>query len=497
MHRAKEAGKGGIELFDPAAARACRRPRCASSPTCAARSAPASCACTTSRSGRCPTGAWPASRRCVRWEHPERGLVSPRPSSSRSPRSSGLIVPIGTWVLREACRQFAAWRRDLPAAADLLLRVNLSARQVTQPGLIDDRRAPRSTTTASTAAPLGLEITEGLLLQDSDVGRRRRCAGCKELGVKLVLDDFGTGYSSLSYLKRFPIDQLKIDRSFVFELEERDENRALVAAIVGMAAALGLSVVARGRRDRGPARRAAGARLRVRPGLPARPPARGRRRRAAPHRSLTHRLGDPPMPARRAGRRVVACHVQLSRRPPPPSACSRSRHPRARSARSPTAARTRRPRRPTRRITAGPTNPTTDTRPSFTFGSSLSFSRFECRWSSADPWFECASGYRPPAAQPEGTHTLTVRACNDYETEDGVPFFLCDETPASLDVRDRHDRPDGRLRLRPGPRHAPAHAADVHVQRRRGPGGPGGLPVQPRHRGARRLRQRARRSPSR
>ena len=80
---------------------------------------------------------------------------------------------------------------------------------------------------------------------------------------------------------------------------------------------------------------------------------------------------------------------------------------------------------------SGPANPTADTRPTFTFGSSLSFSRFECRWSSTDPWFECASGYRPPTAQTEWTHTLTVRACNDYETEDGVPFFLCDETPAS------------------------------------------------------------------
>jgi diguanylate cyclase (GGDEF)-like protein/PAS domain S-box-containing protein len=179
----------------------------------------------------------------VRWQHPERGLLGPGEFIPVAEESE-LIVSIGTWVLREACRQLAEWRRKHPAAAKLKLRVNLSARQVTQSGLLSvvssalaDHDLP--------ASAVGLEITEGVLLQDSEpVAAALRAL--KQLGVALVLDDFGTGYSSLSYLKRFPIDQLKIDRSFVAGLEEREEDRAIVRAIVGMAQALGLTVVPEG-----------------------------------------------------------------------------------------------------------------------------------------------------------------------------------------------------------------------------------------------------------
>jgi diguanylate cyclase (GGDEF)-like protein/PAS domain S-box-containing protein len=242
MSRAKEAGKNRYELFDPRLReRAVARLRTESDLRRAL--------------GRgelrvhyqpfwsLPDRGLAGVEALVRWEHPERGLVSPGEFIPVA-EDSGLIVPIGTWVLREACRQLAAWRREHPAAADLKLRVNLSARQVAQPGLIDVVRAALDDHGVDPAS-LGLEITEGLLLQDSDaVGAT--LTGLKGLGIALVLDDFGTGYSSLSYLKRFPIDQLKIDRSFVFELEEREENRALVTAIVGMAGALGLSVVPEG-----------------------------------------------------------------------------------------------------------------------------------------------------------------------------------------------------------------------------------------------------------
>ena len=242
MHRAKEAGGSGYELFDPRQReRAIARLRTESDLRRAL--------------GRgelrvhyqpfwsLPDRSLAGVEALVRWQHPERGLVPPGEFVPIA-EGSGLIVPIGTWVLRESCRQLAEWRREHPNATDLLMRVNLSARQVTQPGLLDVVSAALDDHGVDPAS-VGLEITEGLLLQDSDAvaGTLR---GLKDLGVKLVLDDFGTGYSSLSYLKRFPIDQLKIDRSFVFELEERDENRALVAAIVGMAAALGLTVVPEG-----------------------------------------------------------------------------------------------------------------------------------------------------------------------------------------------------------------------------------------------------------
>jgi diguanylate cyclase (GGDEF)-like protein len=179
----------------------------------------------------------------VRWEHPERGLVPPGDFIPIA-ETSGLIVPIGTWVLRESCRLMAAWKRDRPETAGLQLRVNLSARQVEHPGLIHEVGAALRDH-GLPADVLGLEITEGLLLQDSDtVAATLR--GLKELGVGLVLDDFGTGYSSLSYLKRFPLDQLKIDRAFIGGLEEREEDRAIVQAIVGMAGALGLAVIPEG-----------------------------------------------------------------------------------------------------------------------------------------------------------------------------------------------------------------------------------------------------------
>jgi EAL domain-containing protein (putative c-di-GMP-specific phosphodiesterase class I) len=157
---------------------------------------------------------------------------------------TGLIVPIGTWVLLEACRSVAEWRtRDL-ALSDLHIGVNLSARQFSDPDL------PRIVSDAlaeSALCPdaLWLEITESVLMEDAPATIDTLQA-LKALGVHLSIDDFGTGYSSLSYLKRFPVDVLKIDRSFVDGLGTDPEDEAIVAAVIGLGRTLGLEVVAEG-----------------------------------------------------------------------------------------------------------------------------------------------------------------------------------------------------------------------------------------------------------
>ena len=166
----------------------------------------------------------------MRWQHPERGLLRP-PTSSPIAEESGLIVPIGRWVLEEACREAATW-----ADPRLTVSVNLS------PARSADRLIERSrdaiTGIAARAGPARLEITESALLEDSDAARGTLMA-LKALGVQLVLDDFGTGYSSLGYLKRLPLDGLKIDRSFVDGLGTDADDSAIVSAVAGMAASLG------------------------------------------------------------------------------------------------------------------------------------------------------------------------------------------------------------------------------------------------------------------
>ena len=242
MYRAKEAGEGSFELFDDHMRdRAVTRLRIEGE----LRRALAD---DQLRLHFQPIWALPGREiagveALVRWEHPERGLVPPGEFIPIA-EASGLIVPVGTWVLREACRQLGAWRREHPGAADLRLTINLSARQVAQPQLVDLVREAIAANDLD-PAQLGLEITERLLLQDCEaIGETLR--GLKDLGVRLVLDDFGTGYSSLSYLKRFPLDELKIDRSFVAGIDQPGDDRAIVAAIVGMAGALGLGVIPEG-----------------------------------------------------------------------------------------------------------------------------------------------------------------------------------------------------------------------------------------------------------
>jgi diguanylate cyclase (GGDEF)-like protein len=179
----------------------------------------------------------------VRWQHPERGLVPPLEFIPVA-EDTGLIVPLGAFVLNEACRTMAAWNRAHPDRPDLNVAVNLSARQLASPGLRD---VVAGALVESGLAPdlLCLEITESVLMEDADASREQ-LQSLKELGVTLGVDDFGTGYSSLLYLRRFPVDVLKIDRSFVSGLGTSAEDSAIVAGVVQLAHALGLRSVAEG-----------------------------------------------------------------------------------------------------------------------------------------------------------------------------------------------------------------------------------------------------------
>jgi diguanylate cyclase (GGDEF)-like protein len=178
----------------------------------------------------------------VRWQHPVRGLISPIDFIPVA-EETGLIVPLGQWVLVEACRQAARWRVAYPGRA-LTMGVNLSARQFQRPELLADIRDALETTGLDPHG-LKLEITESVIMQDAEATTATLVA-LKELGIRLAIDDFGTGYSSLSYLKRFPVDTLKIDRSFVDGLGEDAQDTAIVRSIVALAKALGLSVTGEG-----------------------------------------------------------------------------------------------------------------------------------------------------------------------------------------------------------------------------------------------------------
>jgi diguanylate cyclase (GGDEF)-like protein len=179
----------------------------------------------------------------VRWEHPERGLLPP---SEFIPIAEGsaLILQIGAWTLREACKQAQRWRALFGDQAPLPVSVNVSARQLAQPELPEVVMQVLAETGLN-AADLAIEVTETALIEDSDIpGHSLR--ELRSLGIKILLDDFGTGYSSLSHLQKFPIDALKIDRSFVRHLSAQGDDFAIVRAIAAMASALGLDVVAEG-----------------------------------------------------------------------------------------------------------------------------------------------------------------------------------------------------------------------------------------------------------
>jgi EAL domain-containing protein (putative c-di-GMP-specific phosphodiesterase class I) len=178
----------------------------------------------------------------LRWQHPTRGLVPPL-SFIPLAEETGLIIPVGRWVLETACRQARSWMDALPGS-QLVISVNLSARQFTQPDLVE-QVAEILAETGLPANLLELEITESVLMDQSEAGTRALRA-LREVGVKLVLDDFGTGYSSLSYLKHLPLDTIKIDQSFVQGLESEGANLPIVQAVIALAHGLGMGVVAEG-----------------------------------------------------------------------------------------------------------------------------------------------------------------------------------------------------------------------------------------------------------
>jgi diguanylate cyclase (GGDEF)-like protein/PAS domain S-box-containing protein len=183
-------------------------------------------------------GGPPSLEALIRWRHPERGLIAPG-EFILGAEESGLILPIGAWVLRQASRFASTMRRQ-----DVRVAVNLSARQFLQPDLVDNVKAALDETGLAPER-LELEVTESAVMSDAEEVRERldRLRG---LGVQLTLDDFGSGYSSLSYLKRFRFHRLKIDRSFVRDLPHDADDTAIVDAILAMARSLGLDVVAEG-----------------------------------------------------------------------------------------------------------------------------------------------------------------------------------------------------------------------------------------------------------
>ena len=182
----------------------------------------------------------------MRWNHPERGLLAPSEFIAFA-EETGLIVPMGMWALETACRQTAYWQslRDrTPDARQLSISVNLAARQVS------DRTLPKSVAeiidrTGIAADAVVLELTENTLMQDT-TSTSDALHALRSQGVHLSIDDFGTGYSSLAYLKRFPVESLKIDRSFIDGLGQESEDTSIVEAIVRLAHALELSAVAEG-----------------------------------------------------------------------------------------------------------------------------------------------------------------------------------------------------------------------------------------------------------
>jgi diguanylate cyclase (GGDEF)-like protein/PAS domain S-box-containing protein len=190
-----------------------------------------------------PNGTIVGMEALLRWAHPEQGLLVP-PGFIPMAEETGLIVPMGRWVLDEACRHAREWQERYPKGAQLTMAVNISARQLRYPELVGEvEHALRKA--ALDPGSLTLEITESVLVEDegSSAGTLQRL---KELGVRLAIDDFGVGYSSLSYLRYLPLDQLKLDRVLVGNLDTDDKKLAIVQAAVDLGHALGIEVVAEG-----------------------------------------------------------------------------------------------------------------------------------------------------------------------------------------------------------------------------------------------------------
>lgn len=187
------------------------------------------------------TGHIVGAEALVRWHHPQIGLIHPIEFIPLA-EETGLILPLGEWVLAEACRQQVSWKKS--GMADLKIAINMSPRQFRQEDL-SDRVAAIFAETGADPSNVTLELTESMVMQDVN-STLVALRALKKLGVSISLDDFGTGYSSLSYLRRFPIDELKIDKSFINDIHENPDDAAIASAIIAMALSLSLSVVAEG-----------------------------------------------------------------------------------------------------------------------------------------------------------------------------------------------------------------------------------------------------------
>jgi diguanylate cyclase (GGDEF)-like protein/PAS domain S-box-containing protein len=255
MYRAKSRGKGRYEVFEPAMHQAIRKRL--ELETELRRSIEQALVGKSANGERAPfvihyqpiatmaTGYVSKVEALVRWDHPRRGLVAPMEFIPIA-EEMGLIVPLGRWILREACRQTRAWQRAYATSGlpqEIGVTVNLSARQLLQPELPSDVAAALRDS-GLPAGSLTLEMTESMLVEDSNAVLARLRA-LKALGVRLAIDDFGTGYSSLAYLERFPVDLLKIDKSFVDKIGAGMES-PLARAMIGLGRELGIHVVAEG-----------------------------------------------------------------------------------------------------------------------------------------------------------------------------------------------------------------------------------------------------------
>jgi EAL domain-containing protein (putative c-di-GMP-specific phosphodiesterase class I) len=179
----------------------------------------------------------------VRWKHPNQGLILPSDFITIA-EDTGLIIPIGEWVLREACQQLLQWQLQFPEASSLYISVNLSSRQMKQHDFADQLGTILQET-GLRGKFLKLELTESMLM-DQGEKTLNLLSQIKGYDVQISIDDFGTGYSSLSYLHRFPIDTLKIDRSFVDQMDANRENSEIVKTIITLAHVLEMEAIAEG-----------------------------------------------------------------------------------------------------------------------------------------------------------------------------------------------------------------------------------------------------------
>lgn len=189
------------------------------------------------------TGQLAGFEALIRWQHPERGFINPSDFIPLA-EDTGLIVHLGLWILRKACQQLSQWQWQSPGNRSLFISVNLSSKQVAQACLVDQIRDILEETHVE-ARHLKLEITESAVMDNAETAVQL-LKRLKALGVQLSIDDFGTGYSSLGYLHRFPVNTLKIDRSFVGRIGEAAENIEIVRTIVSLAENMGMEVVAEG-----------------------------------------------------------------------------------------------------------------------------------------------------------------------------------------------------------------------------------------------------------